>query len=80
MRRSAHCVTWIQQSFCFNAEADPEFALIISLIGTAGQQNLAYDVVDTVLLLRWNELVADGRGLEELPPLRRRGDDLAVRP
>ena len=30
-----------------------------------------YDILDTAFLLRWDELVADGRGPEELPSLRR---------
>lgn len=55
-----------------HAEAQPEFALIVSLIRAAGQEELAYDVLDTAFLLRWNELVAGGNGPEELPPLRPR--------
>jgi len=55
-----------------HAEAQPEFALITSLVRAAGQEDLAYDLLDTAFLLRWNELVADGAGPEELPPLRPR--------
>src|SRR6266545_3969877 len=53
-----------------HAEAQPEFALIVSLIRAAGQEALAYDILDTAILLRWNELIAGGNGPEELPPLR----------
>lgn len=52
-----------------HAEAYPEFALITSLVPAERQAALAYEILDTAFLLRWNELVADGRGLEELPPL-----------
>jgi len=55
-----------------HAEANPEFALIISLIRVAGHDHLAYDLLDCAFLLRWNELVADGNGPVELPPLRPR--------
>jgi hypothetical protein len=55
-----------------HAEADPELALIISLIRVGGHEDLAYDMLDTAFLLRWNELVAGGNGPEELPPLRPR--------
>jgi hypothetical protein len=65
-----------------HAEANPEFALIISLISATGHEDLAYDILDTAFLLRWNELVADGNGPKELPPLRPRpatGDQPAER-
>jgi hypothetical protein len=55
-----------------HAEVHPEFALIISLVRSAGREDLAYDILDTAFLMRWNELVAAGNGPEELPPLRRR--------
>jgi len=55
-----------------HAEANPEFALIISLIRVVRHEDLAYDMLDTAFLLRWNELVAGGNGPEELPPLRPR--------
>jgi hypothetical protein len=29
------------------------------------------DLIDSGYLLRWHELTSDGRGPEELPPLRR---------
>jgi len=34
------------------------------------QAAVAYDILDTAFLLRWNELVAAGHRPEELPPLR----------
>jgi hypothetical protein len=55
-----------------HAEAHPEFALIASVVEATRHEDLAYDILDTAFLLRWNELVADGRGPEELPPLRPR--------
>jgi hypothetical protein len=58
--------------FARHATAQPEFALVQSLVSTSAHSELDFDVLDTGFLLRWNELVADGRGPEELPPLRRR--------
>jgi hypothetical protein len=55
-----------------HAGAHPEFALITSLVHATPHAGLAYDILDTAFLLRWNELVSDGTGPEELPPLRRR--------
>jgi hypothetical protein len=50
--------------------AHPEFALIESLVRATPDAELNYDLLDTAFLYRWNELVADGNGPEELPPLR----------
>ena len=59
--------------FVRHAKADPEFALIRSLVEQRPpEEDLAYDALDMAFLLRWNELVADGSGPEELPPLRQR--------
>jgi hypothetical protein len=55
-----------------HAEAHPEFALIASLVHDTQHEDLTYDILDTAFLMRWNELVADGTGPEELPPLRPR--------
>jgi len=56
-----------------HAEAHPEFALIGSLVRAIDHdEDLTYDILDTAFLMRWNELVADGSGPEELPPLRPR--------
>jgi len=55
-----------------HAEAQPELALIASLVSLAPPDDLAYDILDTAFVLRWNELVADGSGPQELPPLRGR--------
>ena len=55
-----------------HAEAQPEFALITSLVHATPGADLAYDILDTAFLLRWNELVSDGTGPEELPPLQPR--------
>src|SRR5215216_1902252 len=55
-----------------HAEAYPEFALITSVVPVERQAALAYDILDSAFLIRWNELVADGGGPEELPPLRAR--------
>jgi hypothetical protein len=58
--------------FARHAEAYPEFSLITSVLPIERQAVLAYEILDTAFLLRWNELVADGHGPEELPPLRPR--------
>ena len=55
-----------------HAEAHPEFALISSLVHATRHEDLTFDILDTAFLMRWNELVADGNGPEELPPLRPR--------
>jgi hypothetical protein len=52
--------------------AHPEFALIESLVRSTPDAALNFDLLDTAFLCRWNELVADGNGPEELPPLRPR--------
>jgi hypothetical protein len=56
--------------FARHATAEPEFALIASLVAAPQDTDLPYDILDTAFLMRWNELVADGTGPEELPPLR----------
>ncbi len=55
-----------------HAAADPELALVKSLVAGGSHASLDFDILDTAFLLRWNELVADGNGPEELPPLRPR--------
>ena len=55
------------------AVAQCELALITSLVPLAASGDLAYDVLETAFVWRWNEPVADGNGPEELPPLRGRG-------
>jgi hypothetical protein len=55
-----------------HASADPELALINSLVANTSRAELAYDILDAAFLLRWNALVASGTGPEELPPLRPR--------
>ena len=56
--------------FARHAVADPELALVQSLVGGGAGASLDFDVLDAAFLLRWNELVADGKGPQELPPLR----------
>jgi hypothetical protein len=58
--------------FARHASAEPEFALIVSLVAPCSDTSLPYDILDSAFLMRWNELVADGTGPEELPPLRPR--------
>jgi len=58
--------------FARHTAAYPEFDLITSLVPPERQAALAYEILDTAFFLRWNELVADGHGPEELPPLRPR--------
>ncbi|MBV9169613.1 MAG: hypothetical protein JOZ81_05985 [Chloroflexi bacterium] len=61
-------VPW--ELFVRHAHAGPDFVLIRSLVQKrTREEDLAHDVLDTAFLLRWNELVADGSGPEELPPL-----------
>jgi len=55
-----------------HAGAHPEFGLITSLVHATRHADLAYDILDTAFLMRWDELVADGHGPEELPPLQPR--------
>ena len=55
-----------------HAAAHAELALITSLVPATPGADLSYDILDSAFLLRWNELVADGRGPQELPPLRPR--------
>jgi hypothetical protein len=57
--------------FCRHSVPQPEFALIESLMRGTHHDDLTYDNLDTDFLIRLNELVADGAGPEELPPLRR---------
>jgi hypothetical protein len=49
-----------------------EFALVASLVGEDRTRDTVHDLLDSAFLLRWVELTGDGRGPEELPPLRRR--------
>ena len=56
----------------YHDRADPELALIESLVRGTPDAELNYDLLDTAFLCRWNELVPDGNGPEELPPLRPR--------
>jgi hypothetical protein len=50
--------------------ADPELTLVQSVVRGGYHADLDFDLLDTAFLLRWNELVADGGGPEELPPLQ----------
>lgn len=59
-----------------HASAEPEFALINSLLANSPRADLAYDILDVAFLQRWNALVAGGAGPEELPPLHRRQDPM----
>jgi hypothetical protein len=55
-----------------HASAEAELALVNSLLADTTRADLAFDILDAAFLLRWNALVADSAGPEELPPLRRR--------
>jgi hypothetical protein len=57
------------QLFARHAVRGPELALVASLLSEERCRALDQDLVDSAFLLRWNELVADGHGPEELPPL-----------
>ena len=58
--------------FSRHQTAEPEYALVNSLLRESPHRELALDLLDAAFLGRWNELIADGCGPEELPPLRRR--------
>jgi hypothetical protein len=58
--------------FVRHATADAELALVQSLVRGGPHAELDFDLLDAAFLRRWNELVADGNGPEELPPLRTR--------
>ena len=51
------------------AVAEPELALVQSLVRDSPHADLDFDILETAFLLRWNELVADARGPEELASL-----------
>jgi hypothetical protein len=55
--------------FTRHAQAHAEFQLILSVLGNGRPPTLAHDVLDSAFLMRWTELLADGGGPEELPPL-----------
>ena len=57
------------QLFGRHGTAAADFALVASLLPERGRRALDHDLVDSAFLLRWNELVTDGSGPEELPPL-----------
>jgi hypothetical protein len=56
--------------FARHASAEPELALVNSLVAETPRAELAFDILDSAFLLRWNALVASGAGPEELPPLQ----------
>jgi hypothetical protein len=58
-----------------HATADAELALVQSLVRGGPHADLDFDLLDAAFLRRWNELVADGGGPEELPPLPRARPD-----
>jgi hypothetical protein len=57
------------QLFVCHRSPDAEFGLVASLLPEEHRRTLDHDLVDSAFLLRWNELIADGHGPEELPPL-----------
>jgi hypothetical protein len=65
-------VTEAMELFGRHATAEPEFALVKSLVDETDDRGLPFDLLDTAFLARWRELTADGCGPEELPPLRPR--------
>ncbi|HET6316538.1 MAG TPA: hypothetical protein VFG86_08780 [Chloroflexota bacterium] len=67
------------QLFSRHATAHNELSMVLSLVGGTSHQDLAYDLLDGGFLARWNELVANGGGPEELPPLRRQTATTAPR-
>jgi hypothetical protein len=57
------------QLFTRHHSPQAEFALAASLMPEVRRDALEHDLVDSAFLLRWNELTADGKGPQELPPL-----------
>lgn len=57
--------------FARHAHAQPEFQLVLSVLPDGYRPGLPHDILDTAFLLRWTELVACGRGPQELRPLPR---------
>ena len=58
--------------FARHSTADAELALVQSLVRGGPHAELDFDLLDAAFLRRWNELVAEIGGPEELPPLRPR--------
>jgi hypothetical protein len=56
-----------------HATAHAELALVSDVLPDDAQRARAYEILATAFLLRWNELVSDGNGPEEIPPLAPRG-------
>ena len=57
--------------FSRHTRADADYRLVISIAGERSTDELM-NLMDNGYLLRWQELTSDGRGPEELPPLRPR--------
>jgi hypothetical protein len=54
-----------------HAQAQPEFQLVLSVLPDQYRPGMAHDILDTVFLLRWTELVAGAAAPQELGPLCR---------
>jgi hypothetical protein len=57
--------------FTRHNNGEDEYSLVSSIAGVRSSDELL-DLIDSGYLLRWQELTSDGRGPEELPPLRPR--------
>jgi hypothetical protein len=55
-----------------HGRADADYSLVISIAGERSTDELM-NLMDSGYLLRWQELTSDGRGPQELPPLRPSG-------
>jgi len=53
-----------------HASAEHELAMVNSLVADTPRAELAFDILDSAFLLRWNALVAGCAVPEELPPPR----------
>lgn len=60
--------------FVRHHHAEEEYALVASLVAPERTTDDMLNLLDSGFLLRWQELTSDGRGPEELPPLRRAMD------
>ena len=57
--------------FTRHHNGEDEYGLVCSIAGVRSCDELL-NLIDSGYLLRWQELTSDGRGPEELPPLRPR--------
>ena len=57
--------------FARHGNGEDEYAFVVSIVGERSCNDVL-NLIDSGYLLRWQELTSNGRGPEELPPLRPR--------